>query len=425
MYILNEDQTCLTKMKLTLKKIETVLTKETEIETEFKGNVGEHINYSEGEKISIRTYKEGINAFDTMSYEVSLIYKNSLKKFNWNLIEENKFCLNNNNVTFPIDEKIVNVFPHINKGVKSINLILRKNIFILDEDLSLKSNFTKVDNLFTNFQLFQNFMSYSTKKEIYISYTENINIPVLICDLKIFTKFADINNFIFDPYTHLIYALINDGELLVITPRIYGLATRDQDNHCSIQNILKLPVSISGKLSMEIIKKSLVIANNLEDELYVIDLNEINIENNSDGGGSGGTNNNNNNSVEFNKINLSDYHTHSKNEIENLPRKTSTSTCINKLTFLKNHGGANILIRKDDYTILLFDIIDPTSKLKGGEDFSFNFKIPIIFIALIILFFYHYFKNKSNSSEKKTPDDEYTNEIYQKLREYGAFENVK
>lgn len=71
--------------------------------------------------------------------------------------------------------------------------------------------------------------------------------------------------------------------------------------------------------------------------------------------------------------------------------------------------------------ILLYEVALPNSSFMGTEEFSFNFKIPIIFIALIILLIYHLAtrgKNKkvmSEEEQRKVRED-----LIQQLKKEGV-----
>ena len=58
------------------------------------------------------------------------------------------------------------------------------------------------------------------------------------------------------------------------------------------------------------------------------------------------------------------------------------------------------------------------SKIKGSEEVGFNFKIPIIFIALIIIFIVNYYKKKKSVKEE---DSEFLKkQVLDELKRYGG-----
>ena len=68
--------------------------------------------------------------------------------------------------------------------------------------------------------------------------------------------------------------------------------------------------------------------------------------------------------------------------------------------------------------LLLYHIPNINSKIKGSEEVGFNFKIPIIFIALVIIFIVNYYKKKKNVKEE---DSEFLKkQVLDELKRYGG-----
>jgi hypothetical protein len=100
--------------------------------------------------------------------------------------------------------------------------------------------------------------------------------------------------------------------------------------------------------------------------------------------------------------------------------KSDSHPKIQKISIGKYPYGHCFLSNTQYNTISQYDLIYPTAKLKGKEEFNWNFKVPLIFIALIILFFYHYFKNKKSAEVEnmgKSKED-----IFEELKKYGVLD---
>lgn len=367
--------------------------------------------YEEGEIFNIKTYKDGTN-----SYEVYLSYKKNMKKFFWEIEEfETLFSFNNT--------QIIKAFTHINKGAKLLIITTEDNkVTVLNEDLELQKQFNLNDIYeslnpefnqiqIKNFHMFQNFISFIHNfNSILISSFENMNNLILKCDLSK-NATSTINNFIFDSYNHLIYAILNDGNFLVISPKLFG-NTHYKDNYCIVNKIYKLDIA-NEFMQMEILRKDLILRN--KETIIVIDLSDFEELDTK------------NEELKFRKFDLTSYKRKDEILIQNSEKHIDLPNFEkkhffenNKLVFCKSNNGHYIFTkRNNDNTLLLLEIVNPTGKLKGNEEFSFNFKIPIIFIALIILFFFHYFKKK----QPEESDDMIKQDILEKIKKFGTSKN--
>jgi len=78
--------------------------------------------------------------------------------------------------------------------------------------------------------------------------------------------------------------------------------------------------------------------------------------------------------------------------------------------------------REDTYQALMFfQILLPNNSFIGTEEFSFNFKIPVIFIALIILVVYHFI---AKSKEKSKMSDDQTKAVREELMDHLKSQGV-
>ena len=79
----------------------------------------------------------------------------------------------------------------------------------------------------------------------------------------------------------------------------------------------------------------------------------------------------------------------------------------------------NYMIMKENKNkLLLYYIPNVNSKIKGNEEISFNFKIPIIIVALVIIFFVNYIKKKNEKDEFEKR--KLKNQVIEEIRKYGG-----
>jgi hypothetical protein len=160
---------------------------------------------------------------------------------------------------------------------------------------------------------------------------------------------------------------------------------------------------------MTLLRRDLMIANSKDNTIYFINLEDIEFGNE------------NKKEIIYRSVNLDQF----KNKFDFVDFKHNVNfkceNCVNKIDILKCHSGYNILMRRNDKEILLFTVANVVGKLKGKEEIGFNFKIPIIFVALVIIFLYHYFKNRINPGNP----EEYSEEVMRELKKRGAFDKVK
>jgi len=112
-----------------------------------------------------------------------------------------------------------------------------------------------------------------------------------------------------------------------------------------------------------------------------------------------------------------------KNSYNN-PIYTRNAIMAPEIAYSKNTFSNFILIQnyENPNIIMIYEILNPHSKLVGGDYSFLNFKIPIIFVAMIIIFFYQFFK-KRNELNAETPGMK--KEVFKYLEDQGAFYNRK
>ena len=338
---------------------------------------------------------------------------------------------------------ILNIIPFLNKGKRTIIIETNYNIFYANDNLSIIKTFNKKEIYFSlnisidNPQIkqiycFFGFCSiyFNNYNKMFILDFDNLNSITLEIEFK---KNIKIKGFIYDQFTNLLYIVTSDFNLLFIIPKIVSREEKTKNSYSVaykinlIDDILikksnvnkskfNLIKEIDNDISIQIIKKDLIVK--VDDILFLIDLEQA-----------AAANNNNNNSYEGN---IKDVNTnyillnkHNNNNNEYFLNN------FNNLIYLKNQNSlylttiSNVKLNKNEYkAIVFYDVVVKNKNIVGGNNFDFNFKIPVIFIALVILVIYHvFYKNKNN--KQHLDDDKVKDELIKELTKHNAFNDKK
>jgi len=375
-------------------------------------------------------------------------------------INRNKILKNEIEIIyFNEDLNIVNTF-YIQKKINEYNSSTNKLYY--DNDIN---DINRISDDFRNFKVYYNFVYIQFKDSIKISHIENFSAFLVDCDLKNFlVKETNGENesiqeiiykdyiFIYDQMNNYLIIFTEDFDMIILYPIVKF--TNEKNPKLNVCNFIKyfsnfhlkklLGIKSSNELfnkqnnlelsliNIEIIRNDLLINFNQLGKILLINLDkfeeaiennffqfrivntrDINIENESlnilDL-----TDNKDKNSYRFNLINQNINEEISKNKfIRNT--KLSSEIAFSKNTFsnfiiIQNFENPNIL--------QIYEIHNPHSKLVGGDYSFLNFKIPIIFIAMIIIFFYHFFKKKRELNEE---NPRIKKEVFRYLEDSGAF----
>lgn len=349
------------------------------------------------------------------------------------------------------------------------NLNLINNFFIKNEknEQSTKNNESvhlvdesrRISEYFKDFKIFYNFIYTQFETSIKISPIENFNTYILSCDLKEFLpkKIDDSldfqeKNIIFKDYifaydqkNNYIIVFTEEFDMILFFPIVkFTIEKNKNGNVCNFLKYFKndllrkiLGITYHEKkldlnlIYIEIVRNDIIINFNqigkilfinldtLEEtiekdyfEFRVFNTNDMMIENDH-----------------LNIFNLSDKDKNifdikkkyiNQNETFRRDYTLRDKRLASEIAFSKNTFSNFILIQnyENPDLIMIFELYNPHSKLVGGDYSFLNFKIPIIFVAMIIIFFYHFFKKRKELNED---NPEIKNEVFKYLEDQGAF----
>jgi hypothetical protein len=306
-----------------------------------------------------------------MNYDFSLNYKNSLEKFNWNIEYLEVYKSN-----FTID----NIKPYVYKGAKVLFISSGNNITVLNDNLNLSNmNIDVGFDISHGFFLINKNYGYMIDKNIKVSSFEHNEIHECKLEKNLTSPIA---KFIYDSYNHFVYAILENGNLVLIN--------LFQDDQCVITRKYDIGLKIEtiDDIKLEIIRKDFIIK--YRNILYFIEITDI--ENN----------------FYFKKIEIED--------------NCNNKGIYDKMITLKTLPNNYYLLFKNCDSLLLYEIVSVSSKIKGSEDYSFNFKIPVLFIAIIVIFLYQFYKKRiNNTAEKENIKEDLLNKIKEMNLEVYVF----
>ena len=422
----------------------------------------------DNEKVTVRNFKENLS-----TYSISKYYKQQIKK--------NKIVFNLENEIILKNQEIINFKLHISKSIKYLAIISRDNKnsekdllnnllgkkikinyfndqlkkfkkFYLNENNSEKNKKKYISN-FKDFQFFFNFAYLKYDNSIKISTIENLDSLILKCNLeKHLIKESKNNNdniyknyvYTYDQLNNFLLILTEDLEFLIFYPIVKSTNSQNKNlNLCNFKKsfkskdfkyLLKLNtrdedfININvDYINLEIIRNDLIINFNKIGKILFINLEkfEENIENDFFDFRIVDTykyqESNKFQFFNFSPFKIISNKNSGKNSFKENTQEISTNFKISDFIYCKNTFSNFILIQSYDNPnlIMIFELYNPHSKLVGGDLSFLNFKIPIIFIAMIILFFYHFSVKKKEILETSTPAMK--KEIFKYLEDQGAF----
>jgi hypothetical protein len=366
-FILKNDRKTIVKYQILFRKIEKNNTRSD------KDGDGPHLT-DESQKIIIKTYKENQN-----TYELSLSYLNQIKRqeFHFDKVDEN------------VSEKdIQSIKLFITKGNKLMMLTFNDSTMLaLNEELKPnKHNFDiyKANRTFL-YSVFLNFFAYVEEdSRIKIINLERLE-ETYECNLSTSTQNGYIASFLYDAFNQVIYVLLNDSKLLMISfsnkqNECFIIKSHDFKNHLGIMD------NSRKGLSLQLIRKDLIIKH--KNRLVMIDTTAIDKE------------------ISYKAIIL-----------------PINDNCDKNIVHLRTQPNNYMMLFDDGKYLYLYEVVNPSVKLTSDEETSyFNFKVPVILISLVLIFLYHYFRNKKPTiSEDK---DKLNEDIMKKLADLGGINEV-
>ena len=334
-----------------------------------------------GDKITIRTFQEINGKKENMIYDLYYNYNKTLSQIKFEINEREIFNLKEN-------ETILNINPVITKGTKTLNILTSKHIAyrLKNDDLSIKSvekfNIPKEDK---DILFFNNYISYKTNEtSMGIFHLSNSTSPLSQCEIE---ENSEIESFYFDSTMHLLFILFSNGKIYYTFSNSYV----HQSKQCKVNYLTNINIKSTKGFYIKMMRRDLIISNKA-DTLEFLNFEDIEWGN----------------SDTFNKVKRQTIHM-DEISIENEAEPKLIKTSLEHFLMMKNSNSNKIL---------LYHIPNINSKIKGSEEVGFNFKIPIIFIALIIIFIVNYYKKKKSVKEE---DSEFLKkQVLDELKRYGG-----
>ena len=334
-----------------------------------------------GDKITIRTFQEINGKKENMIYDLYYNYNKTLSQIKFEINEKDFFNLKEN-------ETILNINPVITKGTKTLNVFTSKHIAyrLKNDDLSIKSveKFTipKEDK---DILFFNNYISYKTNEtSMGIFHLSNSTSPLSQCEIE---ENSEIESYFFDSTMHLLFILFSNGKIYYTFSNSYV----HQSKQCKVNYLTTISIKSTKGFYIKMMRRDLIISNKA-DTLEFLNFEDIEWGN----------------SETFNKVKRQIIHV-DEIGVENEAELKLIKTSLEHFLMMKNSMSNKLL---------LYHIPNINSKIKGSEEVGFNFKIPIIFIALVIIFIVNYYKKKKNVKEE---DSEFLKkQVLDELKRYGG-----
>lgn len=377
-YILNKNRTILSKYSFVSQKHENKV-------------INDVID-----KITIKTFKENKNNEDEDNkiYDLFYNYKSSLQKIAFNLVLRDHFSIynNSNDSNRNINDTIEIITPILTKGLKTINIITQNrhlykikaitfeiiHHFVLDNNNILN----QLNNLNPLPMLFMNFYSFiSMNNSIFInSFDKSLSVECINHSMKS----ATINNYYFDSVYHLLFIIDEEGNLFYSFPNIFGHIKAS----CDVYFLFKLKITAVSKYQMNMLRKDLLISNEYNEYVF----------------------------INFEEVEWNDAKSFNRFKIKQIQFPRSEGYLSSQSKIIKTSMEHYLMIRSSENEVLLYHIPNINGKLKGNEEIGFNFKVPVIFIALIVIFFVNYYKKKQGNN---ISSEAFRGEIMNELKKYG------
>ena len=349
-------------------------------------------NYEKNHVIDVETYAEDVTRekIEKFSYKLVDTYRQNIKEQRIKIIEEKDivFKLNNNTNKSKEYEFIIDINPVVIKGVKSLLVITnKKSIYKLNNQNLEVVSYSKIDS--KNITDYSNKLNPVTMTSYYILFnnydngfkiTKTTNVSSLIGKCQLFPKNSTekIEFYFFDQKSRTLYILSSIYNIYLVTPMIIQTSHESSQNSCRIIFLCKMSIIVDNKKDIKeygnfyisLLNKKLMITNNGID-FEVVDLTKIGDVDN-------------------------------ENKLQTKPF-TFSQFISDKIIFnpliLKNNNKYLFIYKISDYSLILFNFNEKSSKIYTSEPQSFNFKVPIILVAFFVILVWNYLKKKNENNE--------------------------
>lgn len=198
--------------------------------------------------------------------------------------------------------------------------------------------------------------------------TKTTNVSSLIGKCQLFPKNSTekIEFYFFDQKSRTLYILSSIYNIYLVTPMIIQTSHESSQNSCRIIFLCKMSIIVDNKKDIKeygnfyisLLNKKLMITNNGID-FEVVDLTKIGDVDN-------------------------------ENKLQTKPF-TFSQFISDKIIFnpliLKNNNKYLFIYKISDYSLILFNFNEKSSKIYTSEPQSFNFKVPIILVAFLLFWY--------------------------------------
>ena len=354
-------------------------------------------------KIDMKIHVRNNNTIDTyLTYEIYETYEHTLESSEFIIkLLSKPFIVPNNDV-------IEKMYTTKAFGEKTINILTQQGIIYIIKEFTmetmLSSNFSSLINNSTKILFFDNLIGFVNKTSPNIISFYLVQKPkyeyIRAVDSSI--NFNLISSFIYDTPLHLLFFTLETGDIY------YVYLTHRGDSAlfpCSIHYFAKTNIIIGAKgSSLFMLRRKDLVVVNYKNEIEFINYEGISDENEDEV------------FIRKRNVNINIYHNDKDNNTMN-PCLIRTSLQHFMLFYNKNQN--NLIV----YTIPNID-----SKINGGEDVGFNFKVPAIFVAFAVVFVVSFVRKRKefvNMNKEMNSEEKSKNEVENIINKLGAFTSKK
>lgn len=334
------------------------------------------------DNITIRTFKEKNGQKDNLLYNIYYNYPKMLKESEFSVVKGKNFTFNTTN------ETIKSINPVITKGKKTINVLSSRGIAyrLYHDSLDILSNETFPINENNTTNIFYNnyisIISKDRKGEVY--HIGNSTHVIKECFLN---ENSEILSYFFDSTIHILFVLLSNGKIYYL----FGNSFNQHESTCNFVYFTSTSLINKNGYYLTMLRRDLIISNKSEFLEF----------------------------INFEEVEWTNYDTYSKIHRETVKMDNIDSNNNEIPKIIKTSLEHYLIIKNNKKnSLLLFHIPNISSKVKGKNDIVFNFKIPIIFIALFVIFIANYYKKKKNAQNKE--DEHLKKEVLDELKRYGG-----
>lgn len=331
------------------------------------------------DNITIRTFNEKNGQKDNLLYNIYYNYPKMIKESEFSVIKGKSFIFNITN------ETIISINPVMTKGKKTINILTNKGIAYRLNHYSLDIVSNQTFPMNQNSLFYNNYISIISKdRKVKIYHIGNSTRVIKECLLE---DNSEILSYYFDTTIHILFIILSNGKIYYL----FGNSFNQHEPTCNFVYFTSTNLMNNNGYYLTMLRRDLIISNKSEFLEF----------------------------INFEEVEWTNVDTYSKIQRETI--KMDGIDNINKeIPKIIKTSLEHYLIIKNykKNSLLLYHIPNISSKVRGKNDIGFNFKIPIIFIALFVIFIANYYKKKKNA--QNIEDENLKKEVLDELKRYGG-----